>query len=250
MVVQAGAQLLGLEVDEAAVRSQLDQVALDLLGDAPDHFAGLEHGHHVAHRDGVLHLEAGQRAERVVEARAEALEGGQGLARAVDQPAGRLGGVLLVVAVDGDGGHGLGDRDDGHVDGAGHPLGRAVTGARLRRGDGGLGHQVHVGPGDARGVGGENDGAVHLGQLGEPLGAVLGIEQEPAGADREHGRIVPHDDQRPVFRLEDPVEALPQRSARCDQGQRVVQRLAGAVTVDHGANRTRRPCRGRPAARR
>ena len=222
--------------NEAAVRSQLDQVALDLLGDAADHFARLEHGHDVAHRDGVLHLETGERAERVVEARAEALQGGQRLARAVDQPAGRLGGVLLVVAVDGDGGHGLGHRNDRHVDGAGHPLGRAVAGARLRGGDGRLGHQVHVGPGDARGVRRQNDGAVHLGQLGEALGGVLGIEQEPAGADREHRRIVPHDDQRPVFGLEDPVEALSQRRARCHQGQRVVQRLAGAVTVDHVAN--------------
>ena len=60
-LVDPGAELLGLEVDQPAVGAQLDEVALDLLGDPAHHLAGLEHGDDVAHRDGVLHLEAGQR---------------------------------------------------------------------------------------------------------------------------------------------------------------------------------------------
>src|ERR1019366_2419976 len=116
-------------------------------------------------------------------------------------------------------------------DGAGHPLGRAGPRAGLRGGDAGLGDEVHVGPGDPRDVGGQNDGAVHLRQLGEPLGAVLGIEQETPRADREHTRIVTHDDERPVFGLEYAVESFAKGGAGCDQRECVVQRLA--ATVDH-----------------
>ena len=93
--------------------------------------------------------------------------------------------MLAVVAVDSDGRHGLGHGDHRHVDRPGHPLGRAVAGPGLGGGDGGLGHQVHVRPGDPRGVGGEDDGAVHLGQLRQALGRVLRIEQEPTRAHPE-----------------------------------------------------------------
>ena len=112
-----------------------------------------------------------------------------------------------------------------------------------------LGIEVHVGPGDAGGVGGQDDGAVHLGQLGEALGVILGVEEEAAGADGEHGRVVAHEDQRPVLRLQDPVEALAERGARRDQRQRVVQRLAAAGTVDHPGivpGPFRRPASERP----
>ena len=229
----AGAQLLGLEVDEPAVGPELDEVALDLLGDPAHHLARLEHRHDVAHRDRVLHLEPGQRRQGVVVAGAEALQGGQRLARAVDEPAGRLRRVLAVVAVHRNGRHRLGDGDHRHVDGAGHPLGRAVARAGLRGGDGGLGDEVHVGPGDARGVGGQDDGAVHLGQLGQALGRVLRIEQEAARADGEDGGVVADQDQRPVLGLQYPVEALAEPGARRDHRQRVVQRLAAAGTVGH-----------------
>ena len=43
----------------------------------------------------------------------------------------------------------------------------------------------------------------------------------------------PDDDQRAVLGLEDSVEPLPERGARRDQRQRVVQRLAAAGTVGH-----------------
>ena len=59
-------------------------------------------------------------------------------------------------------------------------------------------------------------------------GAVLGIEKEAPGADREDGRVVAHDDQRAVLGLQNSVETLPQRGARGDQRERVVQRLAAA----------------------
>src|SRR6187431_2996153 len=50
-------------------------------------------------------------------------------------------------------------------------------GAGLGGGHVGVGHEVHVGPGDSAGVGSQDDGAVHLGQLGEALGAEGGVEQ-------------------------------------------------------------------------
>ena len=48
------------------------------------------------------------------------------------------------------------------------PLGGAVPGAGLLRGDRGVGHQVHVGAQDPGDVAVEHDGAVHLGQLAQP----------------------------------------------------------------------------------
>ena len=84
-----------------------------------------------------------------------------------------------VVAVDGDQTHGSRHRHHRHVDGAGHALRSAVARSGLDGGDGGVGHEVDVGPGDALGVGGEDDRAVHLGQLREPLGAELCVEEEP-----------------------------------------------------------------------
>ena len=76
--------------------------------------------------------------------------------------------------------------------------------------------------------GGQDDGAVHLGQLGEALGGVLRIEQEASGADREDGRVVADDDQCPVLGLKDSVQSLPELGARGNHGQRLVQRLAAA----------------------
>jgi hypothetical protein len=89
---------------------------------------------------------------------------------------------------------------------------------------------VHVGPGDAAGIGGEDDGAVHLGQLGEPLGAEGGVEEEAARADVEHlGPVADHDERAHVG-LQDPVETLAQGLARCHDGQR----------AEHGVARTAR----------
>ena len=241
-------QLGGLQADQPAVVTQLDQVALHLLGDAQEHLGRLDHADHVAHRHRVLHLEHGQARQGHVEPAAEALHGGQGLVGAVVEPAGGLHGVLEVVAVDGDDRHGRRHRQDRHVDGPGHPLGRPVPGAGLGGGDGGLGHQVDIGPGDPGGVGGQDDGAVHLGQLREPLGAELGVEQEAARADGEHAGTVPHHDQGAPLGPQDAVQPVPQRAARGGHGQGVTERRAlagghrrmvpGPVAVG--------PLRGRP----
>ena len=162
-----------------------------------------------------------------VEAVPEPLHGGQGLIGPVVQPAGGLDGVLEVVAVDGDHRHGRRHRQDRDVDGPGHPLGRPVPGARLRGGDGGLRHQVDVGPGDPGGVGGQDDGPVHLGQLGEALGAELGVEQEPARADGQHARARPPPPPG-APRLARRIRSSPSRSGRARRrhGQGVTERRA------------------------
>ena len=69
---------------------------------------------------------------------------------------------------------------------AGDPLGRAVAGAGLAGRHRRVGHEVDVGPGDAAAVGRDDDGAVHLGQLGQPLRAVRGVDEEAARADGQH----------------------------------------------------------------
>ena len=115
---------------------------------------------------------------------------------------------LQVVAIDGDDRHGRRHREHGNVDGAGHPLGRPVTGPGLRRRDRRVGHQVDVGPGDPRGILGQDDGAVHLGQLRQALRAELRVEQEPAGADGQHIGAVADDDQTAALGPQDAVEAV------------------------------------------
>ena len=61
VVVDAAHQLLELQAHEPAVDAELDDVALDLLGDAPHHLGALQHGDDVAQRDEVLDLEGRQR---------------------------------------------------------------------------------------------------------------------------------------------------------------------------------------------
>ena len=59
-------------------------------------------------------------------------------------------------------------------------------------------------------VGGEDDRAVHLRQLGEPLGRELGVEEEPAGADVQNLGPVTDDDQRAHLGLQDAVDPFAQ----------------------------------------
>ena len=214
VVLDAAHELLELQQHEAALGAELDDVLLDLVGDAPHHLGPLEDRDGVAHGDEVLDLEGRQRAGDGVEAVLVALQGLQGLVGLGQHPGDGLERVLLVVAVDRDDRHGLRHRDDRHVDLAGHPLGGAVPGAGLRRGDVGVGHEVHVAPGHPRAVGGQNEGAVHLGQLRQPLGGELGVEQEPAGAHRQHLRPVADDDQGALVGLEDAIDTVTQGGAR------------------------------------
>ncbi len=181
-------QLGRLQAHQSSVLAQFDEVAVDLLGDAQDHLGSLDHTDDVPHRHRVLELEDRQVPECDVEPAPEPLHGGERLVGPVVEPSGGLDGVLDVVAVHGDDRHGRRHRQDGDVDRPGHAFRRPVSGAGLGRRDRRIRHQVHIGSGDPGGVGGEDDGAVHLGQLRQPLRAELGVEQEPARADREDGR--------------------------------------------------------------
>ena len=125
-------------------------------------------------------------------------------------------------------------RDDRDVDGAGDPFGGAVAGAGLAGRDGRVGHQVDVGPGDAAGVGGEDDGAVHLRQLGQALRAEGGVEQEATGADVQHLGTVAHHDERTHAGLQDAIDALAQWLTWGDAGQGVIDREVRRGATGHG----------------
>ena len=221
VVLDTPHQLFELEQDEPAVDAELDDVALDLLGDATNHLGPLEHRDHVADGDEVLDLQRRQGAADCVQPVLVALQGLQGLIGPADQSGDRVQWMLLVVAVHGDDRHVLRDRDDRHVDRPGHPLGGSVPGPGLRGRHVGVGDEVDVGPGDAPGVRRQDDRPVHLGQLRQALRAELGVEQEAPRADVEHFRAVADDDQRAHVGLQDAVEAFPERAARSDRGQRL-----------------------------
>ena len=80
--------------EQPAVGAQLDDVAGDLLRDAPDHLQALDDDRHVADRDQILDLERGERAGHLVEPELVALEGRQRLVG----PGEDRGGVLEHVA--------------------------------------------------------------------------------------------------------------------------------------------------------
>ena len=107
----------------------------------------------------------------------------------------------------------FGHGDDGHVQRTGHPFGGAVARPRFGGGYCRVGHQVDVGPGDPARVVRQDDRPVHLRELGEPLRAELGVEQEPPGADREDLRAVPNQDESSHVGLEDAVQPFAQRPA-------------------------------------
>ena len=71
---------------------------------------------------------------------------------------------------------------------------------------------------------GQDDGAVHLGQLGQALRAEGGVEQEAARADGQHLGAVAHHDEGAHLGLHDAVEPLPQGRARRHLGERAVER--------------------------
>ena len=96
-----------------------------------------------------------------------------------------------------------------------------MAGAGLGRRHVGIGNQVHVGTRDAAGIGGQDDGAVHLRQLGQALRAVGRVEQEAARADVEHVGTIGHDDERALVALDHAIEPLTQRRARRDPPEHV-----------------------------
>ena len=232
VVLDTAHQLLELQANQAPVDTQLDDVELDLLRDPAHHLCPLQHGDDVAHRDEILHLESRQRAGDLVEAVLVALQRLQCLVGSGQQPRDRLERMLLVAHVHSDDRHVLRYRDDRHVDRPGDTFRRAVAGTGLRGRDVGVGHQMDIGAGDAAGVARQDDGAVHLRQLGETLRAEGGVEQEPARADVENLRPVAHHDQRAHARLQDAVEPLTEGCSRRDSGQRAEK--LGAAAGGHG----------------
>jgi hypothetical protein len=233
VVLDPADELLELELHEPAVGTELDDVPLDLFRDAPDHLGPLDRLGDVAHRHEILDLEGRERTAHRVEPDLVAAEDLQRLVGARQHARNRLERLLRVALADRDDRHLFRDGDDGNVDLARDPFGRAVPRAGLRRRDVGIRNQVHVRPRDPRAVGGEDDRAVHLGQLREPLGCELGVEEETAGADPEHLGPVADEDERSHVGLENPVDALAQGRSRRDQPQRDVERVRSELSQHH-----------------
>ena len=113
------------------------------------------------------------------------------------------------------------------------PVGGAVPGAGLVGGDRRVGDQLDAGAQDLGAVAVDDDRAVHLGQLAQPGGGELDVEHEAAGAQRLDGLVVAEDDQRAGVAAQDPLQAVAQRGAGGDRGQRRAQRVVDALGACH-----------------
>ncbi len=216
--VDAGHELVELQGEQPAVGAELDHVALDLVGDAADHLQALRHGGHVPDRDQVFDLQGRQGAGDLVEAVLVAFERGQGLVGLGQDGRRLLQDVADAVEVEGDDAHRLADGDDRQARLQGDALRGAVAGAGLVGGDGGVGHEVH-GRADDLVVTAHHDGAVHLGQLAQPGGREVDVEQEAAAADLFDDLVVAEDDQPAGLSAQDSLQAVAQRCARRHSGQ-------------------------------
>ena len=108
----------------------------------------------------------------------------------------------------------LGDRDHERVGLLGDALGRAVAGAGLVREDRRVRHQLDVGHRDLRRVRVEDDRAVHLRHLVEERRRVVDLELDPAGVQEAEILGLADHDQAARARVQDALDALPQRGAR------------------------------------
>ena len=78
----------------------------------------------------------------------------------------------------------------------------------------GLGMRCTLARAMRAGVGRHDDGPVQLGQLRQPLGRELGVEEEAAGADGQHvGVVTDHDEGAPIGE-QHPLEPVAQRLSR------------------------------------
>ncbi len=102
----------------------------------------------------------------------------------------------------------------------GDALGGAVPGAGLVREDRRIGHQLHVRHRDLRGVRVEDDRPVHLRDLVEERGGVVDVELDPAGVQEAEVLGLADHDQTARARMQDALDALPQRGAGRDHLQR------------------------------
>ncbi len=130
-----GDQLVQLQGQQPPVGAQLDDVPLDLAGDAAHHLQPLGHRGDVADRDQILDLEGGQRARDLVEAHLVALERRQGLVGLRQDGRRVLEDVAAAGDVQRDDPHRLADRDHRVAGLLGDPFRRAVPGAGLLGGD-------------------------------------------------------------------------------------------------------------------
>jgi hypothetical protein len=73
---------------------------------------------------------------------------------------------------------------------------------------------------DLRPVRREDDRAIHLRELVEHRGRVVDLQLDPAGIEKGQLLAVPDADERPGARLDDVVDALPDRRARRDHLER------------------------------
>jgi len=71
---------------------------------------------------------------------------------------------------------------------------------------------------------GENESAVHLGQLVEALGRELGVEEEPARADGEDIGTIAYDDESTHTALEDAIKAFAQGLAGRHRSESLIHR--------------------------
>ena len=227
-------QLAELKAHQPPVGAELHQVLLDLLADAGDELCSLQQAHDVPQHHLVLDLEGREARGLLVEARLVALECLEGLVAAAEDRGDGFQLVTVVAGVDGHHGHVLRNGDARHPDAARHAFRGAVPGTGLLGGDVGVGHQVHVRPGDVGRIRGQHDGAVGLGQLRESLGREGGVHEESARGDVEHLRAVTDHDECTHSCLEDAVQPLAQRPARGHLAQGTHQ--LGATAFGHGTS--------------
>jgi hypothetical protein len=102
-------------------------------------------------------------------------------------------------------------------------------------------------PGRSRQVGGDDDGAVHLAQLAQPLGAELDVEVEAAGGELLDDLVVAEHDEGAGVAAQDPLEPVAQRGAGGDGGEGATEQLVGgrhaALVLLSGGSPTGGACR-------
>jgi hypothetical protein len=108
-----------------------------------------------------------------------------------------------------------------------------VPGAGLLGRDRRVGHEVHARADDPRAVVGDDDRAVHLGQLAQAGGGEGHVEGEAARAQRLDDAVVTQDDQRACAPGEDALEPVAQRGPRRDAAEKLAQ---GGLGVHGGGH--------------
>ena len=98
-----------------------------------------------------------------------------------------------------------------------------MPGTGLDGGSARIREEVHVGASDTRGIGRQDDGTIHLGQLGQTLGRVFGVEKKTAGADRQDVWPVADNDERAGFRPENTIQPIAQRLTGRNEANRALQ---------------------------